>query len=134
MRSKKKIILGTISLIITFAILIIVILLSVDTPDINLKDENFDGIDLMQNIINKLNVGEILKDTLNPNFHYSSNGMKIITDDNKNITNLAITHDTDKNVKTSKGISVGDSLEEVTKYYGEDYYKRREQGVEKWVI
>ena len=27
-------------------------------------------------------------------------------------------------------ISAGDSLEDVKKYYGNDYYKRREQGVE----
>lgn len=42
---------------------------------------------------------------LNPDFYYLSNGIRVITDENKNIRNIAITHDTDENVKTSRGIS-----------------------------
>lgn len=103
--------------------------LSLITADINLKGENFNGIHLNENIT-KLDPDQISKDTLNPNFYYLSNGMRVITDENKNIKNIAITHDTDKNIKTSRGISVGDPLENVIESYGEDYYKRREQGVE----
>ena len=132
MRNKKTLILGVISLVVVFLIISFLIApnftLSLVTPDINLKDENFDGVHLNQNI-NELNVDEISEDILNPNFYHLSNGVRIITDENRNIKNIAITHDTDKTVQTSRGISVGDSLENVKKYYGEDYYNRREQGV-----
>ena len=132
MRNKKTLIFGTISLVAIFTIIIFFIapnfILSVVTPDINLKDENFDGIHLNQDI-NELNVGEISEDILNPNFYQLSNGVRVITDENRFIKKIAITHDTDTTVKTSRGISVGDSLDNVKRYYGEDYYNRREQGV-----
>ena len=129
MRNKNKLILGSISLLIIFLIIIIVILLSVATSDINLKDEKFDGIDLMQNI-NKLNVDKNKEDINNPHIHYLSNGIRIVTNKNDTIKYIAISHSTDKSVKTNKGISVGDSLDKVERFYGEDYYNRREQGTE----
>lgn len=132
MKNKGRIIFGSTSLVVVILIIVFLIapnfVLSLITTDINLKGENFNGIHLNENI-NKLNPDGISKDTLNPNFFYLS-GLRIITDENKNIKNIAITHDTDKNIKTSRGISVGDPLEKVIKSYGEDYYKRREQGVE----
>lgn len=97
------------------------------TPNINLKDENFNGIRLNQPI---LPIEHATMDINNLNFYYLENGLRLITDDNGNINHIAITQDTDKTVATSKGITVGDSLEAVKKQYGEDYYSRREQGVE----
>ncbi|MGX2962076.1 hypothetical protein JNUCC23_23020 (plasmid) [Peribacillus sp. JNUCC 23] len=133
MRNKKKLILGTISSVVIFAIIIILtpsnFILSVITPDINLKDENFDGIDLKQNI-NKLNVDKNKEDINNPHIHYLSNGIGVITNENSTIKYIAINNYTDRSVKTSRGISVGSSLDNVKRYYGEDYYNRREQGAE----
>jgi len=132
MKNKGRL-LGSTGLIVVFLMIVFLItpnfVLSLITADINLKGENFNGIHLNENM-SKLNPDRISKDTLNPNFYYLSNGMRVITDENKNIKNIAITHDTDKNIKTSRGISVGDPLENVIESYGEDYYKRREQGVE----
>ena len=127
MRNKKKLILGSISLIIIFPIISIVILLSVATSDINLKDENFEGIDLIQNI-NKLNIDKNKEDINNPHIHYLSNGISIVTDENNTIKYIAINHSTDKSVKTNRGISVADSIDKVERFYGEDYDNRREQG------
>ncbi len=133
MRNKKTLILGTISIVAVFTVIIFLIMpnfiLSVVTSDINLKGENFDGIHLNQNI-NELEVDEITEDNLNPNFYHLSNGMRVITDEKRFIKNIAITHNTDKTVRTSRGISIGDSLDIVKKSYGEDYYNRSEQGVE----
>jgi len=129
MSNKKKLILGSISLIIIFPIIIMGILLSVATSDINLKDENFDGIDLMQNI-NKLYVDKSKEDINNPHIHYLSNGIRIVTNENDTIKYIAINNSTDKSVKTNKGISVGDSIYKVQQFYGEDYDNRSEQGTE----
>lgn len=119
MKNKGILILGSISLVIVFTIIGFLIapnsILSLITPNISLKEENFDGIYLKGNI-NKLNADKISEDILNPNLYYLSNGIRVITDENKNIRNIAITHDTDANVKTSRGISVGDSLVDVKKY------------------
>jgi len=135
MRNKKKLIIGTISLVAIISIFTIVILLaipnfilSVITPDINLEDESFNGIRLNQNI-NEFNIADISVDINNPNFYNLSNGVRLIADGNGIISNIAITYDTNQKVKTSRGITVGNSLENVKRYYGEDYYNRREQGV-----
>ena len=80
MRNKKTLILGTISLVAVFTVIIFLIMpnfiLSVVTPDINLKGENFDGIHLNQSI-NELEVDEITEDNRNPNFYHLSNGMRV---------------------------------------------------------
>ena len=132
MKNKGRL-LGSTGSVVVFLMIVFLItpnfVLSLITADINLEGENFNGIHLNENI-SKLNPDSISKDTLNPNFYYLSNGVRVITDENKNIKNIAITHDTDKNLKTSREISVGDPLENVIESYGEDYYKRREQGVE----
>ncbi|MBM7609801.1 hypothetical protein JOD29_003077 [Lysinibacillus composti] len=132
MKNKRRL-LGSTGLVVVFLMIVFLItpnfVLSLITADINLEGENFNGIHLNENI-SKLNPDSISKDTLNPNFYYLSNGVRVITDENKNIKNIAITHDTDINIKTSRGISVGAPLENVIESYGEDYYKRREQGVE----
>ena len=133
MTNKKKLILGIICSVVIFLIVIIItpsnFILSVITPDIALKDENFDSIDLKKNI-NKLNVDENLEDSNNPDSHYLSNGIRIITNEKGTIKNISINQYTDRSVKTNRGISVGDSIDSVKLYYGEDYYTRREQGVE----
>ena len=135
MRNKKKLIMWTISVVIIMSTCTLVIFLtapnfsmSVITPDINLEDENFNGIYLNQNI-NEFNKADVSVDINNPNFYNFSNGASLITDENGNINNIAITHDTDQTVKTSRGITVGDSLENVKGNYGKDYYNRHEQGV-----
>ncbi|RUL54052.1 MULTISPECIES: hypothetical protein [Lysinibacillus] len=102
--------------------------LSVFTPDINLDDENINGIHLNQNI-NELNTNAISQDKNNPSINYLS-GIRLIKDENGNINNIAITHESNKTVKTSRGITVGDSIESVKISYGENYYNRTEQGVE----
>lgn len=122
---KKKYLLGFISLV---AILIVSIFY-LNTSEISLDNENFNGINLNQNI-NEFNEGDFSVDSNNQNFYNLYNGLRLKTDENGSITSIAITHDTDKKVMTSKGITVGDSLEDVKKKYGEDFYNRQEQGAE----
>lgn len=112
MRNKKKLIIGTISLVAIISAFIVVIfltapnfILSMITPDINLEDENFNGIRLNQNIT-EFNKADISVDIDNPNFYNLSNGVRLITDENGDINNIAITHDTNQTVKTSRGFTV----------------------------
>ena len=112
MRNKKKLIIGTISLVAIISAFIVVIfltapnfILSMITPDINLEDENFNGIHLNQNIT-EFNKADISVDIDNPNFYNLSNGVRLITDENGDINNIAITHDTNQTVKTSRGFTV----------------------------
>lgn len=133
MSKKKKLILLIICSAAIFTTVIVItpsnFILSMVTPDVTLKNENFGGIDLHKNI-NKLNVDANKEDSNNPNIHYLLNGIRIITNENSTIKYIAINHYTDKSVKTSRGISVGDSLDKVKQFYGENYYNRREQGAE----
>jgi hypothetical protein len=99
-----------------------------DKPKPNLEDENFGGMNLNQNI-NEINEVPVLENKDNPNIYYLSNGMRLITDKHGTIKMMAITHKTDKTVKTSRGISIGDSLETVKKTYDYEYDNREEQGV-----
>lgn len=134
MRNKKKLIMWTISIITIISTCTLVIyfttsnfILSVITPDINLADENFNGIYLNQNI-NEFNKADVSVDINNLKFYKLSNGVRLITDESGNINNIAIPHNVDQTVKTSRGVTVGDSLENVKRNYGADYYNRHEQG------
>lgn len=136
MVKKKKYLLGIMSLVIFLAvgmssIYLIAphIIFSVITPDINLKDEKIGSINLNQNI-SEFNEGDVSKESNTLNTYYLSNGLRLITDKNGSIRIIAITHDTDKTIKTSRGITVGDSLENVKNNYGKDFYNRQEQGTE----
>lgn len=137
MRNKKNYLLVGISLLTVFIISLFLIhpnfapdfIISTVTPDINLKDENFNGVDLKRNI-NELHVDDTQKDVNNPQIHYLANGIRAITNKNGSIKKIAIDTNTNKSVKTSRGISLGDSLEKVKRNYGEDYFIRREQGIE----
>lgn len=131
MRNKKNLIIGTICLISMLILLTFLIapnfILAVITPDINLEDENINSIRLNQNI-HEFSKFDISEDLNNPNV-YNLSGVRLITDAKGQINNIAITHDAAETVKTSRGITVGDSLEKVKRYYGGDFYSRHEQGV-----
>jgi uncharacterized protein YpmB len=122
---------GIIGSLIAISLLILSVLLlifSADKPKPNLEDENFGGIHLNQNI-NEINEVPFLDSKENPNIYYLSNGLRLISDKHGTIKTMAITHKTDKSVKTSRGISIGDSLETVKKTYDYEYDNRVEQGV-----
>jgi uncharacterized protein YpmB len=123
---------GIVDSLITISLLIFsVLLLSpnlIFSAKTNLEDENFSGMHLNQNI-NEINEVPVLENKENPNIYYLSNGLRLISDKQGSIKALAITHKTDKTVKTSRGISIGDTLETVKKTYGSVYENREEQGV-----
>lgn len=116
-------------LITTVLVLSPNLIFSADKPKTNLEDENFGGMHLNQNI-NEINEVPFLENEDNPNIYYLSNGLRLKTDKHGKIKTMAITHKTDKTVKTSRGISIGDSLETVKKTYGSEYDNREEQGAE----
>jgi hypothetical protein len=60
------------------------------------------------------------------NYYFLREGIEIATDKNGyKIIRFIIN---DNNVKSEKGISIGDSKEKIVDLYGENYYTRLEQG------
>lgn len=136
-----KILSVLISLFIIFFILIFLILFIEQnkaprfyfTKSINLSEENIgemylgDSIDQYK-IKNKY--GKVLspsKDNVEYNYYNLTDGIEIATNKNDNkIIRFIID---DENIKTSRGIHIGDDKNQIIKIYGENYYTRIEQGM-----
>ena len=57
-------------------------------------------------------------------YKLSNDGLVISTNKKRQIIRIAMSVMTDNGIKTSKGIGLGSSVDEVVKVYGENYYKR----------
>jgi hypothetical protein len=57
-------------------------------------------------------------------YYKLSNGLVIATNESRQIIRIQIDDKSAAGMKTSKGIGLGSSVDEVVKIYGENYYKR----------
>lgn len=102
------------------------------TQTTNLSKENIDGLQLYQSIDNKEFVqkyGTNLKRIDNVLFDYYelSDSLEIATNKKRQIIRIIINAKTNSNIRTSKGIGLGSSIDEVINVYGINYYKRTEE-------
>lgn len=103
------------------------------TKSTNLSKENVENIHLddeidSEKIVSKYGeVSEFSEDNDLYNYYSLREGIEIATnkDDNK-IIRFNINY---KNVKTEKGIKIGDKKDKIVELYGSDYYTRLEQGL-----
>ena len=56
-----------------------------------------------------------------------SDGLKIAANKERQIIRVIINSETNSNMKTSKGIGLGSSIDDVINAYGANYYKRTEE-------
>lgn len=99
------------------------------TKTTNLTEENIGGLRLYQSIDSKdfiLKYGSTLQKTDNALFDYYklSDGLEIATNKDRQIIRIIKNTDSDNNIKTSKGITLESSVDEIIEAYGENYYKR----------
>lgn len=127
-------------------IMIAIILLGVKYFDINfsrgyhhtfckttdLSNENVSGIYLGDKINDKEieaqygKITEFSHDNVMYDYYFLSENIEIATEKNdKKIIRFVVN---DKNIESYKGVKIGDSEEGIIELYGENYYKRLEQG------
>lgn len=108
------------------------------TKSTDLSNENIDGLYLGERFNSekvKSKYGEIHMQSSNIddyNYYCLNKNIEVATkkDDHK-IIRFCVNNETLKTkMKTEKGVSFGDSKEEVINLYGEDYYNRIEQGLD----
>ena len=97
-----------------------------------LSQENIDGIQIYESIDSKEFVqkyGTKLERIDNAVFDYYklSDGLKIATNKQRQIIRVVINSETNSNIKTGKGIWLGNSVDDVINAYGTNYYKRTEE-------
>lgn len=129
------------SILALFVFIFLLLFLSEDkefkfyiTKSINLSEENIEGIYLYDSIDNykiKNKYGKSLthgNDNTEYNYYNLTDGIEIATNkyDNKIIRFIVA----DENIKTSRGIYVGDNKDKILKSYGKNYYTRVEQGTD----
>ena len=103
------------------------------TKSTDLSKENIENIYLNEEIddekiVSKYGkISNLSQDNSLYNYYFLREGIEIATnkDDNK-IIRFAVK---DNDVKTEKGIKIGDKEDKVVKLYGDNYYTRLEQGV-----
>lgn len=104
------------------------------TKSINLSEENIEEIYLGDSI-DDYSIKNKYKKSITPsndnskyNYYNLTDGIEIATnkDDSKIIRFIVA----DENIKTSRGIHVGDNKKQIIKSYGKNYYKRVEQGTD----
>lgn len=103
------------------------------TKSTDLSKENVENIYLNEEIDNEKivskygKISNLSQDNVLYNYYFLKENIEIGTnkDDNKIIRFVV----NDKNVKTEKGIKIGDKEDKVVKLYGDNYYTRLEQGV-----
>lgn len=104
------------------------------TKSINLSEENIEGIYLGDSI-DDYKIKNKYEKSLTPdndnskyNYYNLTDGIEIATNkDDSKIIRFIIA---DENIKTSRGIHVGDNKSQIIKSYGKNYYKRVEQGAD----
>ncbi|MCB2358116.1 hypothetical protein [Clostridium estertheticum] len=99
-----------------------------------LSQEGIDGIKMYESIDSKNFIkkhGTNLKRIDNTVFDYYklSDGLKIATNKQRQIIRVVINTETNSNIKTSKGIRLGSSIDDVIIAYGTNYYKRTEEQI-----
>ncbi|MBU3075019.1 hypothetical protein [Clostridium estertheticum] len=99
-----------------------------------LSQEGIDGIKMYESIDSKNFVqkhGTNLKRIDNTVFdcYKLSNGLEIATNKQRQIIRVVINTETNSNIKTSKGIRLGSSIDDVIIAYGTNYYKRTEEQI-----
>lgn len=102
------------------------------TKTTSLSQENIDGISMYESIDSKEFVqkyGTNLERIDNALFDYYklSDGLEIATNKQRQIIRVVINSDVKSNMKTSKGIGLGSSVDDVINAYGSNYYKRTEE-------
>jgi len=102
------------------------------TQTTNLSQENIDGLQMYHSIDNKEfaeKYGTNLKIIDNALFDYYklSDDLEIATNKQRQIIRIIINTETNNTIKTSKGIGLGSSIDEVISAYGTNYYKRTEE-------
>ncbi|MBY6035785.1 hypothetical protein KUV80_03940 [Fictibacillus nanhaiensis] len=98
-----------------------------DTPSTDLSEENIDGIFLGTNIkeSNFIKGFKIKNDGLN-SYNLDNDKYGILTNNEKEITFIT----GNETIKTGKGVNHGDSINQVIKKYGKNYYEYTVQGVQ----
>lgn len=104
------------------------------TKSINLSKENIEGIYLGDSI-DDYKIKNKYENSLTPdndnskyNYYNLTDGIEIATNkDDSKIIRFIIA---DENIKTFRGIHVGDNKNQIIKSYGKNYYKRVEQGAD----
>ncbi len=103
------------------------------TKSINLSEENIEKMYLgdstnQYKIKNKYGKSfSPSKDNVEYNYYNLTDGLEIATNKNDNkIIRFIIDNE---NIKTSRGIHIGDDKNQIIKFYGENYYTRTEQGL-----
>lgn len=138
---------NTLILIISLSILLIIGLLLIGfilphsrsyhqtfTKSTDLSNENIEDLYLNDKINSKKIVskyGEISKpsqDNNQYNYYYLTKNIEIAT--NKNDSKIIRFCVDDEDLRTEKGVIIGDSKEKAISLYGKNYYTRIEQGVE----
>jgi hypothetical protein len=102
------------------------------TQTTTLSQENIDGVQIYESIDSKEFIqkyGTNLKRIDNALFDYYklSDGLEIATNKQRQIIRVVINTETNSNMKTSKGIGLGSSIDDVINAYGTNYYKRTEE-------
>lgn len=102
------------------------------TKTTTLSQEDIDDIKMYESIDSKDFVqkyGTNLKRIDNTIFDYYklSDGLEIATNKQRQIIRVVINTETNSNIKTSKGIGLGSSIDDVINAYGTNYYKRTEE-------
>ncbi|OPJ60270.1 hypothetical protein [Clostridium chromiireducens] len=102
------------------------------TKTTSLSQENIDGISMYESIDSKEFVqkyGTNLERIDNALFDYYklSDGLEIATNKQRQIIRVVINSDVKSNMKTSKGIGLGSSVDDIINAYGTNYYKRTEE-------
>jgi hypothetical protein len=104
-----------------------------------LSQENIDDIKIYESIDSKEFVqkyGTNLKRIDNDLFDYYklSDGLEIAANKQRQIIRIVINTETNSNIKTSKGIGLGSSIDDVINAYGTNYYKRTEEQMPWWPV
>ncbi|MEK6263596.1 MAG: hypothetical protein N2B06_02305 [Clostridium sp.] len=99
------------------------------TKTTNLSEEHIGGLQLYDNIDSKEFIkkyGIKIQRLENDLFDYYklSNDLEIAVNNNRQIIRIAIDDISGSSINTSKNIGVGNSVDEIIKVYGNNYYKR----------
>ncbi|WP_238918600.1 hypothetical protein [Clostridium sp. YIM B02555] len=102
------------------------------TKTTTLSQENIDGVQMYENIDSEEFVqkyGTKIERIDNALFDYYklSDGLEIATNKQRQIIRVIINSGTNSDIKTSKGIGLGSSVDDVINAYGTNYYKRTEE-------
>jgi|GEM_PF-1867473 len=99
------------------------------TKTTNFNEENIGGLQLYKSInskefIKKYGTNSQRIDNTVFDYYKLNDGLVIATNKNRQIIRIIVDDESDKSIKTSKGITLKSSVDNVIKAYGTNYYKR----------